>query len=159
MTRLNGLLSNRYLQDDIMRLTRHEFLKTLGYASATVLTGDALASGVSDHSEAGTQASSVAQSKAKDNIMLGVSLYSYQHAIYTGDMTLEDCLAELNSIGAQGLQIIDEITVPNFPNPSERWVDQWFEMCDKYKLTPTNMNAFVDIYWGWRHKPQNSVNG
>jgi len=137
-----------------MKLTRSEFLKTLGYASATIASGDALSAVTGNSATVIAEPSPAGQtSKPKSDIMLGVSLYSYQHAIYTGEMTLEDCLAELNSIGAQGLQIIDEITVPNFPNPSEAWVDHWYEMCDKYKLTPTNMNCFVDIWWGWRHKP------
>jgi len=134
-----------------MKLTRNEFLKTLGYASAAAASSGALASSAGAASSAGTQASSAG--RPQDSIMLGVSLYSYQHAFYTHAMTLEDSLAELNSIGAQGLQIIDEITIPDFPNPPEQWVDQWFAMVDKYKLTPTNMNSFVDIWWGWRHKP------
>ncbi len=137
-----------------MKLTRNHFLKTLGLASAAAVSGDAITSALAGGSTAGEQASPASQKKAgAQDIMLGVSLYSYQHAFYTGEMTLEDGLAELNSIGAQGVQIIDEITVPNFPNPSEQWVDHWFEMCDRHKLTPTNMDAFVDIYWGWRHKP------
>jgi hypothetical protein len=137
-----------------MKLSRNHFLKALGYASAAVVSSDAIGSAVMGNSSEDKQPSSVDSGKSNaHDIMLGVSLYSYQHAFYTGEMTLEDSLAELNSIGAQGVQIIDEITVPNFPNPSEQWVDHWFEMCDKYKLRPTNMNAFVDIYWGWRHKP------
>lgn len=137
-----------------MKLTRNHFLKTLGFASAAVVSRDAIGSAVTGDSTAGGQALPVNQKKTSaPDIMLGVSLYSYQHAFYMGEMTLEDSLAELNSIGARGVQIIDEITVPNFPNPSEQWVDHWFEMCDKHKLTPTNMNVFVDIYWGWRHKP------
>jgi hypothetical protein len=139
---------------DCMKLTRNQFLRTIGFASAAVVSGDAVGSAVTADSNAGRQASSGNQKEATArNIMLGVSLYSYQHAFYTGEMTLEDSLAELSSIGARGVQIIDEITVPNFPNPSEQWVDHWFEMCDKHKLTPTNMDAFVDVYWGWRHKP------
>jgi sugar phosphate isomerase/epimerase len=136
-----------------MKLTRNEFLKTLGPASAAAVAAKAL--GAANHPDSGPalQGQSPKPVATKANIMLGVSLYSYQHALYTGEMTLEDCLAELNSIGAQGLQIIDEITIPNFPNPPEPWVNQWFQLCDKYNLVPTNMNSFVDVYWGWRHKP------
>lgn len=136
-----------------MNMTRNEFLKTLGTASAAALAAGYPAPADAQRSSDVDQATSAGAARTGADIMLGVSLYSYQHAIYTGEMTLEDCLAELNSIGAQGLQIIDEITVPNFPNPPEAWVDRWFQLCDKYKLTPTNMNCFVDVYWGWRHKP------
>ena len=137
-----------------MKLTRNDFLKTLGLASAALASSEAIGSAVAGDSTSATPAQSGNQRAAgAADIMLGVSLYSYQHAFYTGEMTLEDSLAELNSIGARGVQIIDEITVPNFPNPSEQWVDHWFELCDRYTLTPTNMDAFVDVYWGWRHKP------
>ncbi len=137
-----------------MKITRNHFLKTIGIASAAVSGGDAIGSALASDSNGRLPTFSHEQEKTTgQDIMLGVSLYSYQHAFYTGEMTLEDSLAELNSIGAQGVQIIDEITVPNFPNPPAQWVDRWFEMCDKYKLTPTNMDSFVDIYWGWRHKP------
>ena len=135
-----------------MNMTRSEFLKTLSSASAAAFAAGYPAA-VDPHSSPEEQAAPARAVSPKADIMLGVSLYSYQHAIYTGEMTLEDCLAELNSIGAQGLQIIDEITVPNFPNPPEAWVDNWFQLCAKYKLAPTNMNCFIDIYWGWRRKP------
>ncbi len=134
-------------------MTRGEFLKTLGGVSAAALAAGRPAAADSGRSPEAAQAGPATATPSKADIMLGVSLYSYQHAIYTGEMTFEDCLAELNSIGAQGLQIIDEITVPNFPNPPESWVDHWFQLCAKYKLTPTNMNCFVDVYWGWRRKP------
>lgn len=133
-----------------MNMTRSEFLQTLGSAPVAALAAGRPAP-PEPHPSPLTGPAAVAQPGA--DIMLGVSLYSYQHAIYTGAMTLEDCLAELNSIGAQGVQIIDEITVPNFPNPPESWVDRWFELCARYGLTPTNMNCFVDVYWGWRRKP------
>ena len=132
-----------------MKLSRNQFLKTLGYASAaSVVSGSAIASEA--YSKATAQTPSVKGPMATANIKLGVSLYSYQHATETHDMTLEDCLAELNSIGAESVQIIDGITIPNFPNPSEEWVEHWFEMLDKYKLTPSLMDTFLDLYNGWR---------
>ncbi len=135
-----------------MKTTRKDFLKTLGVASATVLSGNAMASAVSRASKkTSLPASQAAQITRKaDKIKLGVSLYSYQHAIYTGDMNTEDCLAELNAIGAEGVQIIDGITIPNFPNPPQSWVDQWLDWMEKYKLTPTLMDTFVDVYRGYR---------
>lgn len=130
-------------------MKRKEFLKTIGIAStASVIGGNAIASSVIP--AAAPNASSTKEVKANADIKLGVSLYSYQHAIYTHDVTLEDCLAELNSIGADTVQIIDGITVENFPNPTQAWVDNWFVMLDKYKLTPSMMNTFLEVYWGWR---------
>ncbi len=63
-------------------------------------------------------------------------------------MTLEDCMAELASIGATGIQLIAEEMVPSYPNPPQAWVDHWQEMLAKYHLTPTNLDTFVDIYVG-----------
>lgn len=136
-----------------MKINRNEFLKTMGVASAAVLGGNTLASESAGHADALPADALSKLQKANTGIKLGVSLYSYQHAIYTGEMTTEDCLAELNSIGAEGVQIIDGITVPNFPNPPESWVEQWFGWMEKYRLTPTLMDTFLDVYWGWRHKP------
>jgi sugar phosphate isomerase/epimerase len=81
-------------------------------------------------------------------ITRGVTLYSYQEEYYQHAMTLEDCLAELASIGCTGVQLIAEEMVPNYPNPPQAWVDHWHEMLGKYHLTPTNLDTFVDIYVG-----------
>jgi hypothetical protein len=78
----------------------------------------------------------------------GVTLYSYQEEYYKHDMTLDDCLAELASIGAKGVQLIAEEMVPNYPNPPQAWVDNWHAMLAKYNLQPTNLDTFVDIYVG-----------
>lgn len=143
-----------------MTMKRDEFLKTLSFASATVLTGSATASSAlnkgTDKMNIQTHMKEQMRQNA-DKIRLGVSTYCYQHAIYTGEMTTEDCLAEMNSIGAESVQIIDGITVPNFPDPPECWVEQWFEWMEKYKLTPSLMNTFLDVYWGWRHRPMDLV--
>ncbi len=81
-------------------------------------------------------------------IKRGVTLYSYQEEYYQHAMTLEDCMAELASIGATGIQLIGEEMVPDYPNPPQAWVDHWHELLGKYRLTPTNLDTFVDIYVG-----------
>lgn len=81
-------------------------------------------------------------------IKRGVTLYSYQEEYYQHEMSLEDCLAELASIGATGVQLIAEEMVPNYPNPSQAWVENWQAMLAKYRLEPTNLDTFVDIYVG-----------
>jgi hypothetical protein len=136
-----------------VKITRNEFLRTLSYASATVAGGHAFGSTITGNSGASVQAPSAKKVNVRSKIKLGVSLYSYQHAIYTREMTTEECLAELNSIGAEGVQLINEVTIPNYPNPPGSWVDQWFGWMEKYKLTPTLLDTFVDVYWGGRHAP------
>lgn len=78
----------------------------------------------------------------------GVTLYSYQEEYYTRAMTLEDCLAEMSSIGAEGVELIGEQMVPDYPNPPQSWVDQWFRLLEKYNLKPTCLDTFVDTTCG-----------
>jgi hypothetical protein len=84
----------------------------------------------------------------RSQIKRGVSLYSYQEEYYTRAMTLEDCFAELASMGTEGVELIAEQMVPNYPNPPQSWVDAWHRMMDKYHLKPVCMDVFVDTTWG-----------
>jgi len=84
----------------------------------------------------------------KSKIKRGVSFYSYQEEYYTHAMTLEDCFAEVASMGAEGVQIIAEEMVPNYPNPPESWVDRWKGLLEKYNLKPSNLDTFVDVAVG-----------
>jgi sugar phosphate isomerase/epimerase len=119
-------------------MKRRDFLATSGLAmSASLYRGAYAAPATKPNSTA-----------AASKIGRGVTLYSYQEEYYQHAMTLEDCLAELASIGATGVQIIAEEMVPNYPNPPQAWVDHWHEMLAKYHLTPTNLDTFVDIYLG-----------
>ncbi len=81
-------------------------------------------------------------------IKRGVTFYSYQEEYYKHEMTVEDCFAEVASMGATGVQLIAEEMVPNYPNPPEAWVENWHRMMEKYHTTPTNLDTFVDIYVG-----------
>ncbi len=82
--------------------------------------------------------------KMPPNIKRGVSLYSYQQEYYLGQMTLEDCIKAVADLGADGVEIISEAMIPNFPNPPQAWVDNWFSLMDKYKTKPTCYDAFMD---------------
>jgi len=84
----------------------------------------------------------------KTGLKRGVTLYSYQEEFYTRAMTLEDCLAEVASMGADGVELLPEQMVPDYPNPSQSWVDQWFNWLDKYHLKPVCLDTFVDNTWG-----------
>jgi len=86
--------------------------------------------------------------KTAGQLKRGVSLYSYQEEYYTRAMTLEDCLAEVAAIGAEGVELLPEQMVPGFPNPSQAWVDEWFRLLEKYHLKPACLDTFVDTTWG-----------
>jgi hypothetical protein len=107
-------------------MTRHDFLRTMaaaGVSAPGLLKADAPPRGV---------------------LRRGVSLYSYQEEFYTRAMTLEDCLSEASSIGAYAIEMLPEEMVRGFPNPPERWVEQWHGWLDKYHLTADTYTQFQD---------------
>lgn len=73
----------------------------------------------------------------------GVSLYSYMTDFGTV-MDLETAMASIADIGATGLEILGEAHIPNYPNPSDEWVEQWFALLQKYGLEPTNYGSWID---------------
>ena len=83
---------------------------------------------------------------AKGMLKRGVSLYSYQEDFYTGAMSIEDCLSECSSIGAREIEFVAEMMAPDFPNPSDKWVDQWKGWMDKYQLNATTYTQFQDTF-------------
>src|ERR1017187_3857771 len=108
-------------------MTRKNFLEAMAGAAAY-----AAASG-----PAGAAAS-------KGALRRGVSLYCYQEEFYKRAMTLEDCLSEASSIGASAIELLPEEMVPDFPNPSDRWVDQWRGWMEKYRLVADTYTQFQD---------------
>ncbi len=73
----------------------------------------------------------------------GVSLYSYM-GDYGTDLDLETALRSIADLGATGVEILGEGHVPNYPHPSQEWVDEWFGLLEKYGLEPTNYGSWID---------------
>lgn len=109
-------------------MTRKEFLQTLAGATASVAMPLPTAGAPAQRSA----------------IKRGVSLYCYQEEYYTRTMTLEDCIAEASDIGAYGIEILAEAMVPDFPTPSDRWVDQWNGWMDRYHTKPVCYTQFQE---------------
>lgn len=74
----------------------------------------------------------------------GISLYSFQDEIYLGKMNLESCVRAVSEMGADGIEIISEAIIPNFPNPPQAWVDYWFYLMEKYHTIPVCYDMFLD---------------
>lgn len=74
-------------------------------------------------------------------IRRGVTLYSYQQEYYTGDMTLEDMVREVSELDTDGIEILAEATVKNYPNPSDFFIGRWFEILEKYRCKPIAYDA------------------
>lgn len=79
----------------------------------------------------------------------GVSLYSYSGE-YGVTMTIEDMFADMYDMGAGGLEILANSHIENYPEPTDGWVENWFSMLKRYKLTPVEYGHWVDsrLYWG-----------
>ena len=116
-----------------MGITRREFVQT---STMTAMAGaGALASG-----------SAVARSPepTAHKIRRGVASYSYQEEFMMGLMSVEDMLKEMSDIGAYGIEVLAEMMVPDFPNPSDAWIDQWHGWMDKYGTYPAAYTQFID---------------
>lgn len=116
-----------------MKITRRKFIETV--AIAAPLAGNVLAAGVG---EAATSA------PARSKIRRGVASYSYQEDFMTRQMSVEDILREMSDIGANGIEVLAEMMVPDFPNPSDAWVDQWHGWVEEYNIEPAAYTQFID---------------
>ena len=56
-------------------------------------------------------------------IKRGVSLYSFQEEYFLRTMSLEDCIRVAGDIGARGIEIIPEQSIPGFPHLTDEFVD------------------------------------
>lgn len=77
-------------------------------------------------------------------IKRGVSFYSYQDEYYLGKLDMEGCIREVAEMGADGIEIISEALIPDFPNPPQSWVDSWFSLMDQYHTKPVCYDMFMD---------------
>lgn len=77
-------------------------------------------------------------------IKRGVSFYSYQDEYYLGKMDAEAMIKAVADMGAEGVEIISEAIIPNFPNPPESWVSQWFGWMEQYGVKPVAYDMFMD---------------
>ena len=82
--------------------------------------------------------------RLNDKIELGVSLYSLTSEFVTGKMILEDCLKTVSEMGFKGVEIVAAQTVPEYPNPSDKWLFEFSNLLAKYGLTPVCYSAYID---------------
>jgi sugar phosphate isomerase/epimerase len=113
-----------------MTISRRTFIESLAATSAVALAAGKI--------------TGAAAAAPQHNIKRGVAMYSYQEEYFTRVMTVEDCLRQMSDIGAYRIELLAEMMVPDFPNPSNAWVDQWHGWVDKYKMVPTAYTQFID---------------
>ena len=47
-------------------------------------------------------------------------------------------------LGATGVEILADTHIPDYPNPSTRWIDEWHRLVAGYGLTPTCYSSWLD---------------
>jgi hypothetical protein len=123
-------------------MERKEFLSTLAGVAATA----AVTPGAFGQKKLTPQESSLVKVTQKHNIKRGVALYSYQKALKSHYMTLEDCIRELSDIGAYGVEAIGQVVVKDYPYPTDKWIGEWWNMMDKYGTIPDCYTDFHDTH-------------
>jgi hypothetical protein len=77
-------------------------------------------------------------------IKRGVSLYSYQEEFFLRTMSLEDCIAHAASVGALGIEVIPEQSLPGYPDITDEQVAQWHAWMGEYGTTTSATDLFLD---------------
>ncbi len=75
----------------------------------------------------------------------GIALYSYS-AEFGLTKNLEECFEDMYDMGAHGLEILANTHIPDYPYPSEEWVEEWFRLLDKYEIIPVEYGNWIDSY-------------
>lgn len=82
--------------------------------------------------------------KNKD-IKLGVSLYSFSAEFIHEKLDLEGVLKKARDLGYKGVEIVAAQMVPEYPYPSNEWLD-WFKgKLAQYELEPVCWSAYIDM--------------
>jgi sugar phosphate isomerase/epimerase len=77
-------------------------------------------------------------------IRRGVSLYSFQDEYFLRTLTVEDMIRECAAMGAYGIEIIPEQSIPGYPRLTEEFVRDWFDWMKEYGTTPVATDLFID---------------
>lgn len=80
-----------------------------------------------------------------NNIKLGVSLYSMTTDYVKKNLDLEGCLKSVADMGFKGIEIVAAQMVPEYPNPSDRWLGEFRDLLQKYDLQPVCYSAYIDM--------------
>ena len=89
--------------------------------------------------------------KTNFDIKLGVSLYSYQDNYYFHKHDLEGCIAAAAGAGAEGFEIFPEAMIPEWPYISDRFVDWFNGVKERYGVECVCVDHFSDTRM-WKNK-------
>ena len=69
-------------------------------------------------------------------------MYSYQ-MLLGKTMTLEDAFLEMYDTGATCFELLTSY-IEGYPNPSVKWIDNYWRMCEKYDLHPSELGHWAE---------------
>ena len=75
----------------------------------------------------------------------GVSLYSYQQEQFFGQMDWKAQIKEVHdNLKTDGIEIINESVIPQYPFPSEVFIADWNETMARYNMKAITMDVYLD---------------
>ncbi len=78
-------------------------------------------------------------------IKLGITLFSLTPYYVTKEWDLERCLKEVHEMGYQGIELVAAQMVPDYPNPSDQWLENFKALLKKYELNLITWSAYIDM--------------
>ena len=85
------------------------------------------------------------KSSLKENIKIGVSLYSLSTPFIHEWLDLEGCLRAVHEMGYKGVEIVAAQMVPGYPFPTDEWLFHFRGLLEQYELEPVCWSAYVDM--------------
>lgn len=80
-------------------------------------------------------------------IKRGVSLYSYQQTQFFKQMTWKDMIQEVHdNLQTDGIEIIDEAIIRDYPFPSEQFIFDWNNYMARYNMQAVTMDIYLDVH-------------
>lgn len=80
-----------------------------------------------------------------NDIRLGVSLYSFSTEFIHEKYDLEQLLQKARDMGYKGIEIVAAQMVPEYPYPSDEWLDWFRGKLEEYELEPVCWSAYIDM--------------
>jgi sugar phosphate isomerase/epimerase len=81
------------------------------------------------------------------SIKRGVSLYSYQQTQFFKQMNWKDMIKEVrDNLKTDGIEIIDEAIIKNYPFPSEQFIFDWNNEMARYNMNAVTMDIYLDVH-------------
>ena len=78
-------------------------------------------------------------------IKRGVSLYSYQQEQFFGQMDWKAQVKEVHdNLKTDGIEIINESVIPQYPFPSEEFIYDWRNYLARYNMKAVTMDVYLD---------------